>query len=425
MTLPCPDPESPDFRTHAAACPACARLLDGLDALEDLLPAALARPGGQADLPRTRAMLRDALRAAPRRRAFRAGLAAAALLLAAGGLWVWQAPTGPSAPEPPHQVPAPRSFALGREDRDQAWLSGRGVSVVISAGGRVAAETAGPGVSLTLSAGALWAEAPPDAPFRIATSLGTLSASGASLWMALEAAPERPLGALLLREARAGGPARLRLGLASGTAVWEGGAESVTLAAGESLTVDPAGARRGIWEPSARDRIQAWILEVRGRGWVDLLAPEGRARLDASVPLPSNPLPGKGSGPITLKGAGETDWIGSALPPEGRSYVMELSARVSGPSTRAALAYRADGRLPLVDLDGNAWQQVRVVHAPAGTEIWIDGACVRRFEPGTFTDAPLRAHGLARPGLVLWHGGSVEIRSWRVKLLEETGTEAP
>lgn len=349
--------------------------------MDALLPAALAAPGDGA-YPAALARVRRRLR----RRWI--PLAAAGLLLALA--FGWRLRQEPKAPAPlPPAAAAARE--LGYPDRPDLWHSGRGVSAYLAAGARARAGAEG----LKLLAGEVWVESLVQA--RVETPLGRLTGTG-SLWLAL--APE-PKQAGLLREAWAASGPRLSLAVASGSARWEGGGQAHALSAGEALSIEDGRTERRPWE-----RAPAWVSQAKALGWVDLLA-DARA---------SGAIQRNGS-MLSVTSRSKTGWVASDFP-MGSSYEMEIQARVVGQGTRGALAYPADGRFPLVDLAGEGWQTLRIVAAPGGTEVWVDGACARRFPPGALATAPLRAHPLSRAGLVIWHGGAVEIRAWRGRMLE-------
>lgn len=391
--------------------------------LEELLPAALSKPdleGAGGGYPLARAAIRRAIRARAPVIRFPVRVlryaAAAALLLAMGLAWGLRR-TGPLPGPTPAAEPARTDSALllGRSGRPAVWHSGRGVTVTVAAGGRA---LVAPGGSIRLEAGEIWAECAPGASCEVATAAGKAELDGATAWVAVAAValPEalgRPQGltGAILRDARAGDADRVWVGVASGSARWQG----LSLGPDEVACVERGEVRKTAWEPASRGRAEGWLKGAREAGWVDLLANEGQYLRSP------RPLRGTSEG-LLLEGEPGTSWIASEPPSPGRPYVLEVVVRLTGAGAGASLAYPADGRFPLADVAPGAWRRLRVVVCGAGTEIRA-GDRLLKFAPGTFSKTALREHPLQGAGFLLWNGGALEIRSWKVKSLDADGVE--
>lgn len=418
MSQACPAPEilaaeavatagpSPALQAHLESCPACAHRAAALKRLETLLPAAFADETEipVPALPRTREALRQAAGTPGLHPRTWAWAAAALVMVSGAAAWRFRETPSESLPAAALSIPAgPVTLAAG------AWFSGSGITAVLAPGGKAEALPSASGAVMTLAQGSLWIENPLGAACTVRTSEGILTLLEGTAWVELET---DSLQDGLVREARAAS-GTVRLALRSGRATWEGGSRREPMAPGELLTWTPAGPSRSPMPPERWIALESASRDAVEASWIDLLAPQERARLQASAPLAA-----LREGGLSLANPGELASVTADLPRlSGQAYVMELRCRISGERSRAAMAYPAGGRLPLADLAPGAWQTLRIVHAAGGTEIWLDGTCRRRLTPDALARSPLREHALQRPGLILWHGGQIEIRSWRLRLL--------
>lgn len=398
---------------HLAACPECAARARVLAAWQEAIAAAGPPP---ETLPAAARAMRAALQFERPARPLRAPLlaAAAALLLAAAGAgWRLHADAERGATEELAALLVPSGpVRLGLSGEAVVWHSCRGLTVTLAR--RAAADADAETGEVILRAGECWCEAAPGAPAKVRTPLGTLHLDGAA-WVALGSVPQA-VGFVAEAEASLSGTGdAVRVAVASGAAAWEGR----EVKAGRLLEVEAGEVRERDWGASERARAEAWARLTRARGWRDLLA-------DADRLGNSGVLSRLGQGGLALRDSGGLSWVRprqSAFAGQA-GYVLEIEARVLGTSCQAAVVYPADGRLPTVDLPGGGrWTAVRIVSGPGGTEVLLDGECVLRLAPGALEGAQLREHDLPGHGLLLWHEGVLEVRSWRVKALGADGAE--